>query len=248
MMNKMSKVSNQVLNIIKDNRIKPKPRWYFLTKNYLIWSLFSLSVILGSISFSMVLFITRQLDWDIYRYVGESWLKTVFISLPYFWVIFLLIFLGVAYYNFIHTRRGYRFKIFSILLSSLIISIILGSLFYARGFSESLENIFREKIPYYNKMVYTWERQWMQPERGLITGTIQEIDLSRQTDFVLIDLNNNLWKIEAANALWKGKLAPYPGLKLKIIGQIKDTNIFEAKEIRIWPGEGQRRKAKGGHP
>ncbi|GAB4114904.1 MAG: hypothetical protein Kow00103_09240 [Candidatus Caldatribacteriota bacterium] len=196
----------------------------------------------------MILFIARQLDWDIYRYLDESWLKTFFISLPYLWLILLLIFLGVAYYNFIHTRKGYRWKIFSILCISLITSIILGSIFYVGGFSENLENIFQKKLPYYPQLIYNWEKQWMQPERGLLTGTIKEVDLSRQNKFILLDLNNNLWEIEATNALWKGKLTPYPGLKLKIIGKIKDTNIFEAQEIRPWFGEGARRRAQKEHP
>ena len=108
----MKNISNEVIKKIKDNNIKPKPRWYFITKNYFIWSIFGISIILGSFAFSMVLFIIKQLDWDIYHYMGDSFLKTVFISLPYLWLIFLILFTGVAYYSFIHTKRGYRFKSF----------------------------------------------------------------------------------------------------------------------------------------
>src|SRR5665648_1197459 len=83
----MKNISNEVLKKIKDNNIKPKPRWYFITKNYFIWLIFGISIILGSFAFSMVLFIIKQLDWDIYHYIGESFLKTVFVSLPYLWLI-----------------------------------------------------------------------------------------------------------------------------------------------------------------
>ncbi|GAH23334.1 unnamed protein product, partial [marine sediment metagenome] len=40
----MKNVSNEVLKKIKDNNIKPKPRWYFITKNYFIWSIFGISI------------------------------------------------------------------------------------------------------------------------------------------------------------------------------------------------------------
>lgn len=173
----MKNISNEVLKKIKDSNIKPKPRWYFLTKNYFIWSIFGISIILGSFAFSMVLFIIKQLDWDIYQYIGDSFLKTVFISLPYLWLIFLILFTGVAYYNFIHTKRGYRFKFISILLISLTVSIILGTGLYFNGFSERLENVFSEKTPYYNRLVYTYKKQWMQPKRGLLAGTIIETEL-----------------------------------------------------------------------
>ncbi|HDK25523.1 MAG TPA: hypothetical protein ENG48_00355 [Candidatus Atribacteria bacterium] len=239
----MKNISEQVLKRIKENNIKPKPRWYFLTKNYFIWSMFGVSVILGSFAFSMILFIIKQLDWDVYHYIGDSFLKTVFISLPYLWLIFLLLFIGVAYYNFIHTKRGYRFKFISILLISLIISATLGTILYSNGLSENLGNIFFEKIPYYNRLVYTCEKQWMQPERGLLAGIIIE-KVSPENNFILKDLDNNKWKIKADKTIWKGKLTPTPGLKIKLIGKLIDNNTFEAREIRSWEGQGQFKKGK----
>jgi len=239
----MNNISNQVLKQIKENKIKPKPRWYFLTKNYFIWSMFGISIILGSLAFSIVLFIIKQLDWDIYHYIGDSFLKTVFISLPYLWLIFLTLFIGVAYYNFIHTKRGYRFKFISILLISLIISVTLGTILYSNGLSENLENIFSEKIPYYNRLVYTCEKQWMQPERGLLAGTIIETGLP-DNNFILTDLDNNRWKIQAGKAIWKGKLTPATGLKIKLIGKLMGDNNFKAVEIRPWQGQGTFMKGK----
>lgn len=241
----MKNISNEVLKKIKDNNIKPKPLWYFITKNYFIWSVFGISIILGSFAFSIVLFIIKQLDWDIYYYMGDNFLKTVFVSLPYLWLIFLILFTGIAYYNFIHTKRGYRFKFISILLMSLIISIILGTGLYFNGFSERLENVFSEKIPYYNRLVYSCEEQWMQPERGLLAGTIIEIVLP-ENNFILMDLDNNRWKIEADKVIWKGKITPVIGLKIKLMGKLIDDNHFKAMEIRPWQ-KGQRRFMTGGN-
>ena len=60
----------------------------------------------------------------------------------------------------------------------MVISITLGTGLYFNGFSERLENVFSEKIPYYNRLVYSCEEQWMKPERGLLAGTIIEIGLT----------------------------------------------------------------------
>ncbi|OFW47342.1 MAG: hypothetical protein A2163_06000 [Actinobacteria bacterium RBG_13_35_12] len=241
----MKNISNEVFKKIQDNNIIPKPRWYFITKNYFIWSIFGISIILGSLAFSMVLFIIEQLDWDIYHYIGDSFLKTVFISLPYLWLIFLILFTGAAYYNFIHTKRGYRFKFISILLISLIISITLGTGLYFNGFSERLENVFSEKIPYYNRLVYSFEKQWMKPERGLLAGIIIETGLP-ENNFILMDLDNNRWKIEAGKAIWKGKMTPVIGLKIKLIGKLIDDSNFKAIEIRSWQ-QSQGRFMMGGN-
>jgi len=239
----MKNISEKVFKRIKDNNIKPKPRWYFVTKNYFIWLTFGISVLLGSFTFSIILFMFKQLDWDIYHYLGDSFVKTVFISLPYLWLIFFILFIWVAYYNFIHTKRGYRFRFISILLISLIISAILGTGLYYNGFGERLENVFSKNIPYYNRLIYTCEKQWMQPHRGLLAGIITKTELSKNS-FMLIDLHNNHWKIDISKTIWKGKLTPSPGLKIKLIGKIENNNIFKAIEIRPWQGEGKFMKRK----
>ena len=229
----MKKISEEVLKKIKKENIKPKSYWHFATKNYFIWFLFCISIILGSFAFGMVLFMFKQLDWDTYRYLGDSFLKTVFISLPYLWFIFLVLFLGIAYYNFIHTKRGYRYRFIFILFISLAMSVMFGTGLYFNGFSERLENIFSRRIPYYNKLVYTCENQWMQPQKGLLAGTITELGISNNI-FRLIDCKNQSWEVNIGNTIWKGKLKPFIGLKIKLIGKMEDENRFKAIEIRPW--------------
>ncbi len=115
----------------------------------------------------------------------------------------------------------------------------MGTGIYFNGFSERLENVFLEKIPYYNRLVYSCEEQWMQPKRGLLAGTIIETELL-ENNFILMDLNNNRWKIEASNAIWKRKITPATGLKIKLIGKLMGGNNFKAMEIRPWQqGQGR---------
>jgi len=121
----------------------------------------------------------------------------------------------------------------------------LGTGLYFNGFSERLENIFSGKIPYYNRLVYSCEEQWMQPERGLLAGTIIEMGLP-ENSFILRDLENNRWKIETSKVIWKGKLTPTTNLKIKLIGKSIDDNNFIAMEIRPWQ-KGRGRFMKGGN-
>ena len=121
----------------------------------------------------------------------------------------------------------------------------MGTVLYSNGLSENLGNIFFEKIPYYNRLVYTCEKQWMQPERGLLAGTIIETELP-ENNFILMDLDNNRWKIESSQAIWKGKITPATGLKIKLIGKLINDNNFEAMEIRPWQ-QGKGRFMIGGN-
>jgi len=232
----MKNLSEQVLKQIKEDNIKPKPRWHFVLKNYFIWLLFGISIILGCLAFSMILFMVIQLDWDVYQYVGDSFLKTLFISLPYLWLLFLILFIATAYYNFIHTKRGYRFRFITIVLMSLFISVMFGTYLYFNGFSENIENIFFKKIPYYNILVYTCEEQWMQPEKGLLAGTIVGIEFSEHS-IELIDFNNSHWQVDTSKSIIKGNLQLSNGLKIKMIGNMIDKAYFQAIEIRPWKGQ-----------
>jgi len=95
------------------------------------------------------------------------------------------------------------------------------------------------------ELVYSCEEQWMKPERGLLAGIIIETGLP-ENNFILMDLDNNRWKIEAGKVIWKGKIAPVIGLKIKLIGKLIDDNNFKAMEIRPWQ-KGQGRFMMGGN-
>ena len=74
--------------------------------------------------------------------------------------------------------------------------------------------------------------------------TIIKIGLT-ENSFILKDLNNNQWKIEASKTIWKGKLTPATGIKIKLIGKLINDNNFKAMEIRPWQ-QGQGKFMMGG--
>ena len=67
-----------------------------------------------------------------------------------------------------------------------------------------------------------------------------------ENNFMLMDLDNNRWKIETGKVIWKGKLTPTTNLKIKLIGKRIDDNNFKAMEIRPWQ-KGQGRFMMGGN-
>jgi len=228
----MTNISKKTLEKIKNERIHPKPRWYFLTRNYFFWLMFALTTLLGSIAFGMILFITTNLDWDIYQYLGLSLPEAVIVSLPYLWIALLIFFLFITYYNFIHTRRGYRYRFIFIFLISLLISVLLGFGFYQYGWTETMERELRARIPGYQHLVYTGENQWMHPEKGLLSGTIKEIDPEKKS-LQLKDYQGTEWTIDINQAMIRGNMLLVENMDIKIIGQQLSENIFEAVEIRI---------------
>ena len=228
----MTDISKKTLEKIKKEQVHPKPRWYFLTRDYFFWMMFIITTLLGGVAFGMILFITTNLDWDIYQYLGLSLPEAVVTSLPYLWIALLVFFLFITYYNFIHTRRGYRYRFVVIFLISLVISVLSGFGFFHYGWTETVERQLRARIPGYQHMVYTGENQWMNPEKGLLSGTIVEINPKSQS-LRLKDYHNKEWEIDISQARVRGNLPLTENLEIKILGKKVSKDFFEANEIRI---------------
>ena len=136
----MSQLAKSIIGKIKKKQIKPTPKWVFLFKRSVVWSLFGLSVLFGSMAISIILFEMRDMDYAVYKEMGSSLTGFVLLALPYFWLVLLAGFLALACYHFRHTKSGYHHNMFAIVVLSLVISIIFGTGLYATGISENLEN------------------------------------------------------------------------------------------------------------
>ncbi|MDD4364043.1 MAG: hypothetical protein PHD33_07580 [Atribacterota bacterium] len=231
----MSDISKEILEKIKKEKVSPKPKWYFLTRNYFFWTMFIINTILGGIAFGMILLTITKLDWDIFNYLGMGLPKALITSIPYLWVVILLFFVFVTYHNFVHTRTGYRYRIILIFVISLSISIFLGLIFYQYGLTEVVEKHIRNRIPGYHRLVYTGEKQWMHPEKGLITGIIGKIDVQNKS-ILLKDYFNQEWDVDYSEAKIRGSILLAEGLNIKIIGNKTSEEKFSATEIRIGRG------------
>ena len=231
----MTDISKKTLEKIKREQLHPRPRWVFLTRNYFFWLMFALTTLLGGLAFGMILFLIGDLDWDIYHYLNLGLPEAVLISIPYLWIALMLFFLFTTYYNFIHTRTGYRYRFVVILFISLVISVLLGLGFYHYGWTEAVENHLRKRFPGYHRLVYSGEKQWMHPEKGLLSGTVTAISPENNRLWVE-DHRGQRWEIDISQAAIRGNIPLSENLKIKLIGQRLSEDIFEATEIRLSRG------------
>ena len=237
----MTDISKNILNKIKKEKIQPYSKKRFFVKKSFIWTLFGLSILLGIVASSVIIFQLKHTDWDLYNLSNYSLLEFLAMAIPYFWLLFLMIFIGLALNYFRRTEKGYRYHTLLIITISVIVSIIGGIGVYQTGFSERLETVFQENIPVYRMINRGRHRMWMSPEQGLLAGEIKEIISVQEIE--LIDLHGNSWIIDISNAFWRGRLRPEAGLEIKLIGKIKIKGQFVATEIR--PIQGRRVQGKG---
>lgn len=237
----MTDISKTILQKIKKEKIQPYSKKHFLKKKSFIWMLFGLSILLGIVASSVTIFQLKHTEWDLYKRSNYGLIEFLAMVIPYFWLIFLMVFIGIAYRYFRRTEKGYRYNTLLIITISIIISIIGGIVVYQTGFSERLETVFQENIPVYRIINRGRHRMWMSPEQGFLAGEIKEIISTQEIE--LIDLHGTNWTIDISHAFWRARLKPEVGLAIKIIGKINVEGQFVANEIR--PLQGRLRQGRG---
>ncbi len=226
----MKDISKNILKQIKEKNIKPRSRWVFLLKNYGLWLAYFFSVLFGSLAVALIFDNLLGGDWDIYPRISHRIFDFLLMIMPYFWLIFLAIFIFLGDWYLKNTKKAYRFSLWKISLFSVLLSVVLGFSFYKLGYVDSLEELSLQKTPKYHHIFFSKEKVWMQADKGFLLGEITNLE---KDFFLLKDLNNNNWRITTTS---KTFIAPIlrlgKGEKIKMIGQKKEDYFFEALEIR----------------
>lgn len=229
-------LSQEVLETIKDNNIKPKPRWEFLFKNYFIWVVGVVSLFIGGMAMAVVIYMVTNNDWDIRGSISDSLLGFIFTTLPYFWLVLMALFILLVQYNIRHTKGGYKYRLSTMVVGIIIASILLGVIFHVTGVGRAIDEIFTERVPLYQKMFDPRKKIWSQAEEGMLAGVV--IVVEDLDHFQIKDLDHKIWFVNAEKFFPKQEVPLPVGAKVRMIGNKIDDDIFEA--IIVAPFEGKR--------
>jgi len=212
----------EILEKIKEGHIKPKPKWEFLLKNSVIWLIFVAAIFIGSLATSVIIFMLTHTDWQYYAAFGGP-LKLLLVNLPYFWLVTLIIFIGIAFYEIKHAKKGYRYNSLVIVLVSVIISLIIGSAVYAIGAGEKLEELIYRRVPIYQLMMHQRGRMFLAPERGMIAGVVIEVN---EDSIIIRDFRGQTWNIATSTDQFE------VGQRVHLIGRLLENHNFDANLIK----------------
>lgn len=223
----MTQIFEKIINKIKEKNIKPKPRWIFTLKNLLFWILVPILMLIAGLSFSIVIYMFVNNDWDLQSRVSNNFFEFLFKTAPYFWILILMIFLIVFYLDFKKTKGGYKFEFVKIILFGISIIIISGIVFYSYGVSKYMDSSFMNKIPAYKNLSCQNMKMWNSPESGILVGKFINI---QENVGSFKDTNEKNWNITFDNKIELQKFDL--NNDIKIIGRKLDDNNFYADSFR----------------
>jgi len=223
-------LSEDIIKKIDNEKISPKPRWVFLLNDFVYWGLFALALLLGSLVLGLIFYIYKMQDVFLMSKAAGFWLILA-THAPYYWLASVIVFIGIAFYNFYHTPKGYRFSPIKVIAVNLIFSFLLGYVLSELGIGEASDKWLSAQVPEYSSCEARRMLVWNHPENGLLAGEIISL---QKGEMILLDFHNQRWDVDISNSFWQDESLKKQGEKIKIVGQKDRSFAFKATEIRTW--------------
>lgn len=230
----MNSLSEKILQKIKDENIRPIPRWIFVFRKIAMYVLLVFAILLGSVSFSMIL---TNLDFSEFSHgLSHGFRRGIFV-LPFLWLIVTSVLLVLSYFNYRKTSKGYRVSTGILILVLLMSSLLLGGVLHLNGASYRIHRMIRHSMPFYNQMHSKMMDQSCDISQGMLCGEIigNRQDQISLRSFKIQTTNGEIWDIQAQEADIRGWPRLLEEGKIRVWGNVKGDKAFNATEIRPMP-------------
>jgi len=235
-MDRINKLAEKIIGEIKKKKIEPTSRWRFVMKDSFFWGIFVLSVVIGGMAVSVILNTLLNNDWELYMELSGGLTQFIVITLPYFWLIFLGVFMLIAYINIMNTKKAYRQNFKLVVAGAILISFLLGLTFYNLGLASSLDKGLIQKLPpRIHQIMDSRLGVWQSPDKGFLVGEIKSFD---GINLELMDFNGDIWQVVLSFDLNDFELLEsllQVNKKIRIKGKLdleKCNKCFSAFDIR----------------
>ncbi len=209
---------------IQDKDLKPTPRFIFQAKNLALWIPGILSIIIGALAVSSLIFGIDHGGLRYASYLDTSFFVTMLQMLPYVWIIVSVVF-GVIAIRFLRiTRHGYKYQVATLILASLLFSIVLGGIGYVVGVGQYIDTKLEQISPRIS-VLGQQQAVWNNPELGRLAGTVRKV---HDEFFTVKDLSGDTWLVTLDEVFGKDTVI-FNALvdrnnKVRVLGYI-DTEI-----------------------
>lgn len=202
-MNTKSPQSNKPLKDTLFQRIEkegvcPHSRLFFHSRECFVWFFWFISVLVGALAVAVSAFVVTHSQYALYEATHDNFLTFMVEALPYLWIIVFGLMVYVAVYNLRHTKRGYRYPVSVILLSSLLLSFAGGSALQLFGFGYTIDDILGQNMSLYMSQKKFEQKLWQTPEEGRLLGKQVFSTVAPTSTIIFEDMNGQRWRMDVS--------------------------------------------------
>jgi len=237
---KPSNLKSTLLQKIEDKKLCPRSRWFFRSRECLVWFLWFVSVVIGALAVAISVFVVTHHQYALYEATHDNFFTFLVEVLPYIWIIVFAVMVGVAVFNIRHTRRGYRYSLLTIIGSSVVLSFAGGSTLQYFGFGHTVDSLLGQQMPMYMSQEKYEHNLWLQPEEGRLVGRQVEATLASTSVIVFEDASGDRWRMEIQELFAYDQQLLESGKMVRVLGETKsaDARIFHACGVFPWMMDG----------
>ena len=201
---------------IKEKNLQPTSRWFFRVKNLSLWIPGVLSIIIGALAVSSLIFGIDHGGLRYASFVDAPFIVIALKSLPYAWIVLAGVFGFIAVRTLRMTRGGYRYKAATLVLASLVLSIFLGGVGYVAGIGQYIDTKLAAVAPHVSA-VGQQQIIWNNPDTGRLAGTVRKV---HDEFFTVKSITGDTWLVTIDDVFEKQTV-------------IFNALVSRGKEIRI---------------
>jgi hypothetical protein len=241
-----SAFSESLLQKIQKDHVTQTPRLFFIVTEYGMWALWLLSVFIGAVAFSIMIFFFMYAPVALYEITHEGFFDFFLYIMPYAWVIVFVCTALLAHFNLRHTKRGYRYEVWQILISSLVASFLGGVVLHVLGVSFLVDSFVAKRMPLFPALQTMETRMWQSPTQGRMMGIYGgEIDdVMSSSSFVhMEDHTGVVWKVDTRELTSHEVDLLTSGKQVRIVGVPSTTAEFVFIGCGVLSSEWQSKKS-----
>lgn len=229
----MSDISKNILEQIKEEGIKPRPRWQFILISLILIVVLTATVVIGGVAMSLIFLKLFNLEWDLVTVMGEGGRPAILGVLPLIWIVLLVLVLGLAVGVFEKTETGYKYHPILVVMGAILISVLLGAVLYGARGADLFDRVLQENIGAYNELEKRQALQFHLPEVGVLPGRVLEI--VSPSIMQLEDLREHVWTVNLPPDLLEKKKFNHIPLNSMVVvrGEKLDDDSFEADDFHL---------------
>lgn len=184
---------------IEREKVCPRSKYVFWGKECSFWVLWLLAVLVGALAFAVTMLVMLHGQYALYEATHENFFTFMVDVLPYVWIFILgLVTIG-AVYNMRHTKHGYRYPVWMLVASSVVLSFAGGSALHYFGVGYRLDEIMGQHLAMYMSQEKIERGMWQVPEKGRLVGRLVYATLSPTSTIIFEDTEGQRWRIETAD-------------------------------------------------
>jgi len=222
-------IIKDTIDKIKKEHLAPKPKWQFVLTEVLYWIFFGVSVLLGGVAVSFIMFVSK---FDLHPMIRQlKGIREWMIYIPFLWIVLLFLFVVASIYYWKKTEKGYKFNVSLVIIAVMILSLVLGITLYTTKLTSRMDKQIYN-LPGFNQMAKEKGKYYIESQGENWLGG-QVIEGLKDKRFYIEDFNSGRVEVSISNLPKDHLRHVIVGDRLKMMGERIDKEHFEAD--KVWP-------------